>query len=292
MTSHPAHRGTLAVEAGEILIHQALAGNQYLLRLAAPVTARRARAGHFIHLQVDRHLAMRRPLSLLRVDGDAGWIEIMYKVVGNGTRELSQQPPGCRLSLIGPIGKPFQPHSDRRRPLLIGGGIGMPPMIFLADQLRQQRDLHPFVILGSEVPFPFTPRPSTLLLHAMPAEATATLPLLEEWSIPCRLASRQGYPGCFDGYVTDLARHWIESLTTDQQREVEIFACGPHAMLEAVARLARSYDLPCQVSLEEYMACAVGGCAGCVVEVMTANGPTMQRVCVDGPVFDARAVFA
>ena len=76
-----------------------------------------------------------------------------------------------------------------------------------------------------------------------------------------------------------------------QRAEIEIFACGPHPMLEAVAGLAADYELPCQVSLEEFMACAVGGCAGCVVEVNTDQGPSMKRVCVDGPVFAAESVF-
>jgi len=114
---------------------------------------------------------------------------------------------------------------------------------------------------------------------------------MEDWGIACRLASLQGYPGCFDGYVTDLARAWLDGLSDDERKQVEVFSCGPHPMLEAVAKLAAEYDLPCQVSLEEFMACAVGGCAGCVVKVETDNGPAMQRVCVDGPVFDAKRVF-
>jgi dihydroorotate dehydrogenase electron transfer subunit len=89
-----------------------------------------------------------------------------------------------------------------------------------------------------------------------------------------------------------LARHWLQSLNDAARAEVEVFACGPTPMLRAVAQLAREFDLPCQVSLEEYMACAVGGCAGCVVEVQTPTGPAMKRVCVDGPVFDAKTVFA
>ena len=77
----------------------------------------------------------------------------------------------------------------------------------------------------------------------------------------------------------------------DDLLNVEIFSCGPHPMLEAVSKLAKDFNLPCQVSLEEYMACAVGGCAGCVVEVQTESGPAMKRVCVDGPVFEAQTVF-
>jgi dihydroorotate dehydrogenase electron transfer subunit len=117
------------------------------------------------------------------------------------------------------------------------------------------------------------------------------MPLLEDWNIPSRLASLQGYPGCHEGYVTDLARHWLKSLDDQARSEVELYACGPHVMLEAVVNLAREFDLPVQVSLEEFMACAVGGCAGCVVEVETDDGPAMKRVCVDGPIFDGYKVF-
>jgi dihydroorotate dehydrogenase electron transfer subunit len=126
----------------------------------------------------------------------------------------------------------------------------------------------------------------------MPAGAIAAMPLMEDWGIASRLASLQGYAGCFEGYVTELARHWLDALSEEQRREVEVFSCGPHPMLEAVAKLAAEYHLPCQVSMEEFMACGVGGCAGCVVEVQTENGPAMKRVCVDGPVFDARTVFS
>jgi dihydroorotate dehydrogenase electron transfer subunit len=115
--------------------------------------------------------------------------------------------------------------------------------------------------------------------------------LLEDWGIASRLSSLQGFPGCFDGYVTDLARTWLESMDSNQHQNIEIFSCGPTPMLKAVAALAAEFDLPCQLSLEEYMACAVGGCAACVVRVETAKGPAMKRVCVDGPVFEASAVF-
>ena len=99
-----------------------------------------------------------------------------------------------------------------------------------------------------------------------------------------------GFDGCYQGYVTELGREWLRGLDEAALREVEIFACGPTPMLKAAAALAQDFSLPCQVSLEEFMACAVGGCAGCVVQVNTASGPAMKRVCVDGPVFEAAAV--
>ena len=288
---HPAHRETIGLETATVLSHQAYAGDQYILRLQAPECAANARAGQFAHLTCDPLLAMRRPLSIMRVDTDAGWVDFLYKAVGRGTRLLAGRAEGDSISLLGPIGQPFTADPQRPRALLLGGGVGMPPMIFLAEQLRAQGGYTPLVLLGSEVPFPFTSQPSRILVPGIPDGVIGSMPLLEDWGIPSRLASLQGFPGCFDGYITDLARSWLDTLDENARRHVSIYACGPHAMLEAVAGLSEEYDLPCQVSLEEYMACAVGGCAGCVVRVQTPRGPAMKRVCVDGPVFDARAVF-
>lgn len=288
---HPSRRDTIFLEEAEILAHQAHAGEQYLLRLRAPHCAHKARPGSFVHLTCDPQLPLRRPISIMRASPREGWVELLYKRVGRGTTLLAQRKKGESLSLLGPIGNPFRPSPGRTKPLLIGGGVGMPPMLFLAESLREEENRQPLVILGSETPFPFQPAPSQILVPGMPEGVIAGMPLLDDWEIPSRLASLQGFPGCFQGYVTELARHWLEQLERSAREQVEIFACGPHPMLEAVAALAREYALPCQVSLEEFMACGVGGCAGCVVEVATEKGPVMKRVCVDGPVFDARQVF-
>jgi dihydroorotate dehydrogenase electron transfer subunit len=286
------HRNTIFLEDAEILSQQAYAAEQYVLRVQAPQCAAKAKPGSFAHLQCDPQLPMRRPLSIMRVSANAGWVDFLYKAVGDGTRLLARRKPGERISMLGPIGTPFMPDPARPRCLLLGGGVGIPPMVFLAEQLRAaSADWQPLVLMGSEVPFPFSARPSQILVPGMPDGVIAAMPLLDDWGIASRLASLQNYPGCYQGYITELARAWLNSLTPQARNEVMVFACGPHAMLAACARLAREFALPCQVSLEEYMACAVGGCAGCTVEVMTASGPAMKRVCVDGPVFDARAVF-
>jgi dihydroorotate dehydrogenase electron transfer subunit len=286
------HRDTIFVEDAEVLLHEAFPGDQFILRVKAPEVAKRAVPGQFAHLHCGPELPMRRPLSIMRVDRDAGWVEFLYKVFGYGTRILSQRGESEVISVMGPIGQPFVLHDERPRPMLIGGGVGIPPMIFLADIIKQTKQtFKPFVIMGSEVPFPFNARPSQFVVPGMPAGVIGAVPLLEDWGVASRLASLQGYPGCFEGYVTDLARSWLDALTAEQHEEIEVYACGPHPMLEAVAKLASDYDLPCQVSLEEFMACAVGGCAGCVVRVQTDTGFAMKRVCVDGPVFDAKTVF-
>ena len=287
------HRGTIFVEDAEVRAHQEFPGRQYVIRLHAPRCAAAAVPGSFAHLSCDAELPMRRPLSLMLADATAGTIDILYKVVGAGLDKLSRQRVGTRLSLLGPIGRGFTASADRPRSLLIGGGVGIPPMIFLADALRRRTDARwqPLVLMGSEIPFPFRARPSTLLIPAMPAGVIAGMPLLEDWGMPSRLASLAGFPGCYEGYVTALAEVWLATLEPQALAETAIYACGPTPMLKAVAGLARRYGVPAQVSLEEFMACAVGGCAGCAVPVLIDGALTMKRVCVDGPVFDANTVF-
>jgi dihydroorotate dehydrogenase electron transfer subunit len=292
-TSRP-HRGTIFVEDAEVLSQEGFAGEQFILKLKAPKCAAAATPGSFVHLTCDESLPMRRPLSIMRADAAQGSIDVLYKIVGPGLRLLSQKKAGDRISTLGPIGRGFVPHPQRPRTLLVGGGVGIPPMVFLAEALRERSDVQwkPLVLMGSEVPFPFRARPSTILVPGIPEGAIASMPLLEEWGVPSRLATLAGYPGCYDGYVTDLAAAWLASLDRTSLGEVEMFACGPTVMLKAAAAVARRFSIPCQVSLEEFMACAVGGCAGCAVRVETPEGPAMKRVCVDGPVFDAQAVFA
>ena len=290
---HPAHRGSIFLEEAEVLGQQAWPGGQHVLQLRAPECAGRALPGSFAHLACAADLPMRRPLSIQRADRTSGTIEILYKVVGHGLARLAAARAGDRLSCLGPIGRGFEPDPARPRALLIGGGVGMPPMVFLAGALagRAAEGFRPLGLFGSEIPFPFRARPSTMLVPGLPDGTIACHPLLEELGVPSRLASLAGFAGCFSGYVTDLAAAWLDGLAPAALAEVAIYACGPTPMLAACARLARRFAVPCQVSLEEFMACAVGGCAGCAVEVTTPEGKAMKRVCVDGPVFDAGTVF-
>jgi dihydroorotate dehydrogenase electron transfer subunit len=287
------NRGTIYLEQATVLAHSHVEADQHVLRLQAPRCAARATPGSFVHLRCSDELPMRRPLSIMRADAKSGWIEVLYKVIGPGSRLLAKAQVQQSVSVLGPIGRGFEPHRDRPRVLAIGGGVGIPPMIFLVERLTDDAAIewNPLVLMGSEIAFPFRVRPSTILLPGMPDAAIACMPLLDEWGVPSRLASFAGFAGCFEGYVTDLARAWLRALSRAQLNETEIFACGPTPMLAATARLAREFHVPCQVALEEFMACAVGGCAGCTVAVNTASGTAMKRVCVDGPVFEANSVF-
>ena len=281
------NRGTLFVEEGELVASEAFPGDQFIMRLRAPKCAEAARPGSFVHVQCDDTMPMRRPLSIMRSVGDC--IDILYKIVGAGLHLLAAKRPGDSISVLGPIGKSFEVSAERPNCLLIGGGVGIPPMVFLAETLQDKR-WNPLAILGSEIPFPFELARSGIATPWLDDGVSSAMPLLESWGIPSRLTSLADYEGCFRGYVTELAENWLFSLNDAELAKVEVFACGPTPMLKAVAALAAKYSLSCQVSLEEFMACAVGGCAGCAVAVSTPDGAAMKRVCVDGPVFDAATV--
>ena len=144
--------------------------------------------------------------------------------------------------------------ADRPRRLLIGEGAGIGPTLFLAEQMRAKDGLaatgpwKPLVLLGSDTPFPFRPRPSVIVVPGIPTGVIACMPLLEEWGVASRLASTADLPGCFEGTVTELADTWLSSLSPTDLTEVEICSCGPTPLLEATATLARRYNVPHQTS--------------------------------------------
>ena len=273
------------------MLHEAHPGSQFVLRIEAPETARRAVPGTFVHLQCAPSIPLRRPLSIMRTDVDSGTVDLLYKPVGSGLAQLATRGPGERVSILGPIGNGFTLDPAKPRLIALGGGVGIPPMIFLAQTLRGDARFDLTVLVGSEIPFPFNTVSATHAIAGIAADATHAVELLQQWDIASRLASRAGLPGAHRGYVTDLARQMLVNLPPRERKLTQFFACGPEPMLAATAALARELGVSCQLALEEYMACGVGGCAGCTVLVHTQAGPAMKRVCVDGPVFQAEAVY-
>ena len=289
--SYERNRGSVFLEDARVLTQRAWPGEQFVLRVQAPRAARKALPGTFAHIACDPSVPMRRPLSIMRANAAEGWLEFLYKPKGHGLEMLGLRQPGELLSVLAPIGHGFTIDAARPRLLALGGGVGIPPMIFLAEQVRSDKRFHPLVLMGSEVPFPFELAHSRLDVRGVGKAATHAVALLEQWGVPSRLASNAGLAGAHRGYITDLARDALHAMSAEERAATQVFACGPTPMLKAVAKLARDFDLPCQVALEEYMACAIGGCAGCTVLLQTPDGPAMKRVCVDGPVFDARQVY-
>jgi dihydroorotate dehydrogenase electron transfer subunit len=288
----PGTRGTIFLESAEILEQVEYPGHQFILRVHAPRAAAAAEPGSFAHIACDAAVPLRRPLSIMRADRTEGSLEFLYKPVGPGLEKLALRSRGETLSLLAPIGRGFSPDPDRPRVVAIGGGVGIPPMVFVADRLRgDARFEAPLVLMGSEVPFPFETVAAARTIAGAPHDAVHAIAMLEEWGVPSGLASHAGLPGAHRGFVTALARAFLDALEPHERQRTQLLACGPEPMLHAVATLAAELGLPCQIAVEEYMACGVGGCAGCTVLVQTASGPAMKRVCVDGPVFEAREIY-
>jgi dihydroorotate dehydrogenase electron transfer subunit len=279
------YRNTIFEEQAEVLAHASHPGEQYLMRLKAPKTAAAAQPGQFVHLRVSDERPLRRPISIMNADPQTGTIDLLYKSIGAGTQLLAERKKGDRLPLLGPIGRPFDLSDTSKRYVLIGGGVGIPPMIFVAERLR---GLAPTVLFaGSEVEFPFALKPSTAILPGVSGNAILGIASLEERGIASRLASNAGLYGCYEGHVPTLAGEYLRALSDAERARCVLLSCGPHPMLHAVARLGRELGLPTYLSLEEHMACGIGGCAGCVVKTEEPDGEHYRRVCVDGPVFEA-----
>jgi dihydroorotate dehydrogenase electron transfer subunit len=193
-----------------------------------------------------------RAFSYARIQN--GELSFLLEVVGPGTRRLAELGEGEGLALVGPLGVGWRAPTEGRRPLLVGGGIGVAPLVCLAETLE---DAAPSVLLGFR--------------SAAYAEAAALFV-----GAPA-IATDDGSRGR-QGLVTDLLREEL-----DRDPAASVFACGPPAMLEAVRRHCSELAVPAQLALESGMACGFGGCFGCVV-------PTTEgyiRLCVDGPVLDA-----
>ena len=153
--SYETERGSVFLEDARILSQQAYAGQQFILKVHAPRAARRAVPGSFAHIACDPSVPLRRPLSIMRADAELGSLEFLYKPRGPGLAKLSAREVGESLSVLAPIGHGFTVDAGRPRLLALGGGVGIPPMIFLADRLRGRPAPKPLVLMGSEVPFPF-----------------------------------------------------------------------------------------------------------------------------------------
>ena len=279
-------------EKAEIVDQVKFEADQFVTIVKAEKSSQTAKPGQFAFVECGGDTLLRRPLSYLRSSKEDGTVEFMYKTVGHGLESLSQLKKGDEIKIMGPIGNGFAIPSGKKSAILIGGGVGIPPVLFMGEEINKINggiDLVAF--FGSEIPFPFETCDSDLVMPGLDLSVNKTIDDMEKLGIPCRLSSQAGYEGCHLGYVTELAKSFIETLSDGEKTETIIYACGPESMLKAVAKLAKDDQLDCVLSLEEYMACAIGGCAGCTVRVLEDGHERMKRVCVDGPVFDAEQLY-
>ena len=279
-------------EKAEIVDQVKFEADQFVTIVKAEKSSQTAKPGQFAFVECGGDTLLRRPLSYLRSSKEDGTVEFMYKTVGHGLESLSQLKKGDEIKIMGPIGNGFAIPSGKKSAILIGGGVGIPPVLFMGEEIKKINggiDLVAF--FGSEIPFPFETCDSDLVMPGLDFSVNKTIDDMEKLGIPCRLSSQAGYEGCHLGYVTELAKSFIETLSDGEKTETIIYACGPESMLKAVAKIAKDDQLDCVLSLEEYMACAIGGCAGCTVKDLEDGHERMKRVCVDGPVFDAEQLY-
>lgn len=254
-----------------VVANKPVAADIYEL-VCAPVPAmQQAQPGQFVEVAVSATLdpLLRRPFSICRLHADGSW-SIVYRAQGRGTALLAKVKPGAAVDMLGPLGHGFTiPDEVPQAPVaLVGGGVGVPPLVFLADKLRQA-GVAPVALLGfasSE--------------HAVCLEHFADL------QVPVQVATIDGSLG-YKGLVTEV-------LATMPTQPGLVYSCGPTGMLRAVAAHCQQQHIPCQVSLEERMACGVGACLSCVCPVRKDGEAEWrwQRVCQDGPVFSgAEVVF-
>jgi len=243
-----------------------VAAGTFLLRLEAPAVARIARPGQFVMVRTGPSPAkgtsplLKRPFSLHRI-GSGGEIDLLYRVVGEGTSLLSQVRSLQGLEVMGPLGRGFEPPDPLPRAYLAAGGVGLAPLLALAETLAGSTE-------------------TILFYGARSDDDLVSAPYLELFQCRVLLCTDDGSVG-FHGPVTEPLAEVLEA------SPAPVFACGPRPMLARVAELAAGAGVAAQVSMEANMACGMGACLGCVVQT---NEPAYTRVCLEGPVFRAEDI--
>ena len=249
-----------------ILSNEEVAEAHYLLRCECAEIAQYARPGQFVHVMVsqDTGMLLRRPFTIYTVEEDE--ITMLYQIIGEGTQRLSEMPMGASLQVLGPLGNTFNFTTKPEPAILVGGGAGIASLMLLAAALREN-DIQTFGLVGAQ--------------HRARLLSVSDLEAID---IAVRIATDDGSIG-HHGYVTDVLADLLRK--TKWQRPT-IYACGPHAMLAAVTKIAADFEVPAQIAMENRMGCAMGVCLGCVCPVrIDTNRVEYQRVCTEGPVFNA-----
>jgi len=247
----------------KIVFNKRLAPEIFLLALESPKVVAEASPGQFVMIRVTPGIdpLLRRPFSICGTRGDDLFL-ILYKVVGRGTAIMSQTRAGEKLSVLGPLGRGFDLPKRDCNSVLVAGGIGVAPLIFLAQAIDAGK---------------------TAFLSGYRSE-NEILPL-EQFGLDVRetlISTDDGTAG-HHGFVTELLENHLAGFPEDPPI---VFSCGPLPMLHRVAELALKRNIPCQVSLETNMACGLGACQGCAVRASSKENRTYFHVCQDGPVFD------
>ena len=236
----------------------AIARNIYSFTISCPEVAEAAVPGQFVHIRA-KGFTLRRPISICGIDKEKGTLRIVFEIRGQGTEEIAKLNKGDLIDMLAPLGHGFTVKPDAEKVILIGGGIGTPPMLPLAKIYGEKA----VAISG------FRNSSAAILQDDFKATGAEVI-----------LCTDDGSAG-IHGFVTQPLKELAEKGGISA-----VYACGPMPMLKGVAAICNENGIFCEISLEERMACGIGACLSCVVDTVEGR----KRSCVDGPVFDARKV--
>lgn len=284
----------LQLENAKILSNKKLIGDFYILILKSPKIVKHARPGQFVNVLVSNNTdpLLRRPFSIYDADKKTGELKILYFVKGKGTSILKTLTKGQSLSINGPHGNGFHVHEDHKNILLVGGGFGTAPLSYLA---KEHKHLNIFAAVGGRTKDLIFCEKDLKNCKVKVSVATDDGSYGEKGLViqPVEKILKGDFPkkvilGSEATPESEKKQDWIpaEARMTKGSYIDEIFTCGPVPMMKAVAELAKKYKVPCQVSMEEKMACGIGVCLGCICK--TKEG--YKTVCTQGPVFQSSDV--
>lgn len=250
------------VVIGKVLSNEAVNANVKHMIIEAPQIADSAQPGQFVHIKKTNSVNfLRRPFSIADADQKSGTITLIYRIVGKGTAEYAGMNAGENLNILGPIGNGFE--LKQGRPLLIGGGVGIAPLIYLTRRLQNKRPV--------------------LLIGGKNKEEVFWKEFLKEFADKIYITTDDGSVG-FKGFTVQLLPQVMK-----ENKIEHIYTCGPNIMMEGVAKFAHEQNIDCQISLEKRMACGIGVCLGCTFEGKLTK--KRRKVCTEGPVFPSKEVF-
>ena len=248
----------------EILFNRVIASETFLMGLKSPEMVAAAKPGQFVMVRVSSGTdpLLRRPFSIAGIKEDDQFF-ILYRVVGKGTAMLAEKREGEKLSVLGPLGKGFELPKPNQIPLLVAGGMGVAPLFFLSQTMKS-REMEFMMGFGSSQEI--IDMSGIVAIHANLSTATD-----------------DGTAG-YHGPVTDLLEEYLKKHVA-RKDSLSLFTCGPIPMLKRVADMAINGDIPCQSSMEAFMACGLGACQGCAIKAAPNESRKYYHVCKDGPVF-------
>ena len=272
-----------AVMAGRVMMNREVAPGIYLMSFRLPDAFATPLPGQFVMIKTreSQDPLLRRPFSVhsfMRGESD-GVLEILYRVVGRGTRLLSSLSSDAAVSIMGPLGNGFTLIPARKNVIIVAGGMGIAPLSFLIQEYQE--------VIRNDASHGGLFRRVICYIGAARADDLVGLKKLEACCEDIRVSTDDGSCG-YRGNVIELFRRDRAFYNPD---DAAVYACGPAVMLKELAKIISDGDFLCQVSMEERMACGVGACLGCAVAAKGRAGQTIyQRVCKDGPVFNIQDV--